>query len=227
MRSRLVVCRKRLSAEWKHRSLTRPLWPQYAHLPPLQATPDLPDPAGPPSFPTNDLERHLALGLPWPQVTRWPLEKIPPALLAKLPGNHPGSAAVGGNVPEDKVNLYPCTWRSSSACASTWSCTCPGLEETIPLVWCAKSMAHTRKICSIAPWKNLNVDILCQNKCPFAGMAYLALEIFARWEMNVGRTWWWYKLHSHHWGFKPSLSYLMQALCSRVLHVGWLPLIFH
>lgn len=54
----------------------------------------------------NDLGRLLALGLPWPQVTRWPLEKIPPALLAKLPGSHPGSAAVGGNVPEDKVNLY-------------------------------------------------------------------------------------------------------------------------
>lgn len=55
------------------------------------------------SFTVIDLEWQPAFCLPWPYVTRCPLEKIQPALLEKLPGRYPGPAAA---VPEDKVNLY-------------------------------------------------------------------------------------------------------------------------
>lgn len=95
-----------------------------------------------------------------------------PALLTNLLARYPGFVDAGGKVPRGQGQSLPHTW-PPSVCAS-----CPGLADTVPLkVCCAEGMAHGRKFCSVAPWKNPDVDIFMSDKHPFAGKAYLALEI--------------------------------------------------
>lgn len=77
------------------------------------------------------------------QMAFW---KISASFASRVPGSHPGSSAPGSNFPRGQGQAVGCTYWPCSACGSTWSCTCPGLEETMPLtVWCAKGMTHTRK----------------------------------------------------------------------------------
>lgn len=127
-----------------------------------------------------------------------------PALMTNLLARCPGFADAGGKVPKGQGQSLPHTW-PPSVCAS-----CPGLADTVPLkVCCAEGMAHGGEFYSIAPWKNPDIDIFMSHKHPFSGNAYLVLEIVVRWEIIEGRTFWWFKLHSHCFSFKPSLSYLL------------------
>lgn len=144
--------------------LTRPLWPQYTHLPfpeSLFGLPRLhPGSCRELQYPSHC--RSPVIPCKWPGVASCSLSapaigdqlafwENSASLAGKVSGIHPGFSASGSNFPTGQGQLVVRTCWSSSACGSTWSFNCPGLEDTISLmVWCAKGMTHTRKFCGFA-----------------------------------------------------------------------------